>query len=76
MDAHIAARHSDVHGRPLPPFHGWREGTDQTLCGRKPLTDWCLTHDRVFPPERGETCPVCLSHVNASAHPDPHRSIH
>jgi hypothetical protein len=70
MEAHIAAKHSDPHGRPVAPYHGWREGTDQTLCGLKPLTGWCLSQDLVFPPEQGETCPVCLSHVNASARPD------
>jgi len=70
MDVHLAARRTDAQGHPLPPYHGWRAGTDQTLCGHKPLHDWHLAHDRSFPPERGETCPVCLSHVNAQAHPD------
>jgi hypothetical protein len=70
MEAHIATKLSDSQGRPVAPYHGWREGTDQTLCGHKPLTGWCLATDLRFPPERGETCPVCLSHVHAGAHPD------
>ena len=73
MDAHIATKRSDTQGRPVPPYHGRRAGSDQTLCGHKPLTGWCLTPDLAFPPEQGETCPVCLSHVNASLHPDPSR---
>jgi hypothetical protein len=70
VDCHLISRRGDEQGEPVPPYHAWREGTDQTLCGHKPIADWYIARDRWFPPEDGAACPVCLSHVNAVAHPD------